>query len=58
MGNDRTQVRRRDSNVVTLGHRTSTPRDKQTQAPAAVPMLDWPSDLFSRPDASARDSRD
>ncbi len=58
MGNERYHLRRRDSKGSNTSHRQAVARDPQSTASNVLPMLDWPKDLFSRPEASLRETPD
>jgi hypothetical protein len=58
MGYEQTAARRRDTRGTGQTRRQSTDRDQTLPPTTALPMLDWPRDLFSRPEASVRDTAD
>ena len=56
--NERTETRRRDTANHGTGQRQSSSRDQQTGPIAVLPLLDWPKDLFSRPEVMVASSAD
>jgi hypothetical protein len=51
MRNERTEARRRETILSAPKHRQTNSRDRRVPPPApALPLLDWPKDLFSKHD--------
>ena len=51
MANERGELRRRDTNGSTSQHRQTGSQDRPNIPLTALPMLDWPRDLFNRAEA-------